>query len=602
MTIREAMNTKCAYLATARVQQIGCLTALCMLIVSVTVPASASTFEVTGPSTSADNYTVALSGCKLIPETMYCRIEERIGQAGAWTSVGSGSVEFTDKLPGQCYYRGHEYTFYIGEQNGEPYPVSNHYYTSEIQVIITGGSVPEVESYEEQRQYTYQARVGFINSDTHTDLYVRRTSGGTPQNGSIDSVILMANGDGTFYKYLPSVAQDAEATSLPVANVDFQLDDINADGFVDVLVKNLNSVIPGALNQIVFAPGEMYSSNPKGVRKMDSELTDLSNELMSFYSDDNYFEDVKVVDVYPAHWDYDYECYFGWNSRRQRNVYQCEWISVWVAEEIVTTYPGRSNDAVDFWEKLQSYRNGTVVFQDVVDIVESVLGVEIGIPSACFDFPGQFVSIDDDVECQGIQLGQVILALSRTEQEADDYFGRPPGKVYVTAHKILSITWGEWQNIGPNIYHSAIEYRPIDITLPVQNPITEMLIYSAECLPKEICYTSSGDGKLTKGYRRLEDLPQVNLTVAVVEAEPTVLLLLKSGFTNYNDCLKYRYKPSTSSPQGYNSNSFTAGLLNYSTAVPDFSVAQIPVSSMSAFPGGGVPVPSIHFSDPPPCE
>ena len=106
----------------------------------------------------------------MIPETVYCRIEERIGQSGAWTNVGSGPASFTDKSPGQYYYRGHEYTFYIGEQNGEPFPVANHYYTSEIQVIVTGGTVPEVESYEEQRQYTYEGRTWFINGDNHTDL------------------------------------------------------------------------------------------------------------------------------------------------------------------------------------------------------------------------------------------------------------------------------------------------------------------------------------------------------------------------------------------------------------------------------------------------
>ena len=54
-------------------------------------------------------------------------------------------------------------------------------------------SMPTLDPLDVQRSYQYEIRRGDLNGDGRKDIYLRRTSGGNPNNGVINKTIITQN-------------------------------------------------------------------------------------------------------------------------------------------------------------------------------------------------------------------------------------------------------------------------------------------------------------------------------------------------------------------------------------------------------------------------
>ena len=74
------------------------------------------------------------------------------------------------------------------------------------------------------------------NGDGRWDLFVRRVAGGTAGNGVLEKVLLLQQSNGRFASQVPTSAQTATGRSWPAAAATLDVRDVNADGFVDVVL------------------------------------------------------------------------------------------------------------------------------------------------------------------------------------------------------------------------------------------------------------------------------------------------------------------------------------------------------------------------------
>jgi len=545
------------------------------IVVSLLSAAPALALDVDAPEHADGNYTVTFSGCLNLPTTVYCRLEERVGTQGAWTNVpaSSGSAVFTNKPEGEYFYRAHEFTFYEVIVGGEPTPIFEHFYSAEARVIVHDGPIPVPGSIEEQLHYTYETRVGDLNGDSLSDILVKRTSGGEAQDGSIDAVILQAIAGGIFTEIVPSAAQLLEAESWQEVAIAIILDDLNADGFLDVFLKDLSSTITGALDQMIYAPGEIFPSGPKGIKAVDTNLVDFVEDAFGLYVDDDYFEDNAVV-VDDGYWHQTWECIWVYNYIEHFWDIECELVFEWV-EVFVTEYPGMNSDAIDIWNAIEDYENGQGDYQAVLTLFQSILDVEVGNDSDCDELILNIPEVEDEEDCKALSISAALAAVRRSlEAYGGPFkpFGRETDTVYVTAHRFFGIRYLP--------FHTAIEYR---------DPISyEYTTISAECDTTECAFT----GLLVSDLGRDTDEPQHNLTLgAVTSAEAPSVYFLKLLLHNsyYRDCLDYDAIPDGLPGTGYNSNSYTAGIILATGGLSEYDLTLIT--------GGETPVPSIYFDE-----
>ena len=534
------------------------------------------------PDFTDGNYTVTYSGClNLQPGTIYCQLEERVGTGGNWnvvTSYPQTTAAFSGKPEGEYFYRAHEYIFVMGGNPYEPEPIFSHYYSQEVRVFVTYDPIPVPDTIEDQLNYTYETRIGDIDGDGLDDIFLDRTSGGDVGNGSLDAVILQNLGNGSFTPLVPTSTQLTQVSGWQIAAVQLIFDDLNADGYLDVLLKSLGSVVSGALDQMLFAPSEILAYQPKGIRDVDSHLEDFVNDVAAYQLNDNYFAENAVL-VESGYWNWEVICYFIY--------WYGEWelfceppYPVWV-EYSYYDYSNFSSEAVDVWQAVENFENGTGLYQAIWEIFEAIFGVEIAGDSFCTDVILTHHEIENEDDCKGLSISAALEAVRRAiaqlEAEPDIQFGRETGLVYVTGHRVFKI--------GP--YHTAVEYR-----IPVLGIPTTI---SASCHITP-CLTSLG--RLESGLDRPTDLPSLNTKVAVVNSVLPPLVYfekLKEARVKYRDCLRYGTEPAATVVADYNSNSFTAGIIMAEGGIPDFTGTGF--GSMSYFIGGETPVPSIEFTD-----
>ena len=141
----------------------------------------------------------------------------------------------------------------------------------------------------------YAVRSGDFNGDGRIDLYVKHSptfilipmddlSIPVPrQRTEIDAFLLQQTATGAFslVSSLTS-AQHATLAQWPQAALERALGDFNADGRVDMLIKGVSSVAPGAADPMVFAPLAPRGP-PRAVRAVDVSyrkfVTDVAGRL-----------------------------------------------------------------------------------------------------------------------------------------------------------------------------------------------------------------------------------------------------------------------------------------------------------------------------------
>ena len=153
-----------------------------------------------------------------------------------------------------------------------------------LRVTVNGA---DPDSVGTQLGYTFQAKVNSTDPAEATAIFIDRTSSATGA-GVFQDIVLQKTGN-AFQLVAPDSVAGPWST---VTSVDLVLNDINLDGFVDILVRGLGGSggpIAGALDQIVYAPGHRGGS-VGNVRAVDSSLTDFLSEVSSWTQNPMFFE------------------------------------------------------------------------------------------------------------------------------------------------------------------------------------------------------------------------------------------------------------------------------------------------------------------------
>ena len=530
--------------------------------------ASAYTPPPTAPALSATgSYSVSWSlqcssGCLAL------WLEERIG-GGAFASVSGGSPKaFSGKPAGQYSYR-------LGRiVGGYPMPYYMEYST-EITVNV-GAALPPLDPLLTQRSYQYQTRVGDADYDGRHDLFIQRVSGGVPNNGVLDQLIVQQTATpGQYVLVPPSAAQAAAAATWPVSSAQVAVEDINVDGFVDVTVKGVAGALgaPGAANLIVYSPGAPFAATPKGMRTVDASVLQFVGNMLDYEIDQNYFVSNAPYVYYTA--------YYTWSTCGGGGVVS-DWyywdagsgcISVYqYVSGYYQDYSVFSSAALAISDSAASEASGQTSPTAAVDAIdraaEGVFKTPIGGwgMEEVLGATGEHTNPDAR---RALEVFYSILGAARADAEevhatkAPSQTPRVFGTVYVTGHHVFGL--------GP--IHTAIEYTS------VYRPTTTVSAGPEGTLPY-----------LVSRPNRPSDTSALNMVLGTVndpqsasgEAYFAELLLADA---NYDDDLRYALFPVASA--SYNSNSYVRGLID--------ATGGVTTVNLSSLVGGDKPVPASKF-------
>lgn len=305
------------------------------------------------PATSSSGaYTVSYS-CS---SQAICHLEERVGTGGTWSYVGQGgSFSVSGKSPGQYYYRVVAITLF--EWGGGGYGFGGMETSAEhLVTVVTGGTTSTGDSYADQMGYNYTARRGDLNFDGRQDLFIERTSGGSYGNGVIDRLILQQSSSGTFTAVVPSASQASAASTWTPVSVEIELKDANLDGFIDLVLHELASAIPGALGQLIFSSGQQSISSPAGLVAITPAFSKFVKEVDSFAQDPNYFY-ANAPLVYVPVYGLVYSCQWYWDRGWYRS---CGFSVGLVGYQIAYDFSGYDQDAVAIGDSFQTVVNGSL--------------------------------------------------------------------------------------------------------------------------------------------------------------------------------------------------------------------------------------------------
>jgi hypothetical protein len=536
--------------------------------------AGAYTAPPTAPAWSANgSYSVSWSN-QCGPDCAGQWLEERAG-AGAFVSVGSVSpTTFSGKPAGQYGYRVGRLlvAFY------DPYYFSVNYtvdYSAEVTVNVTAVQ-PTVDPLLTQRSYQYQARVGDIDYDGRKDLLVQRVAGGTAGNGVLDQLLVrQTSTPGQYALVPPTAAQAAVASAWPVSSARVAVEDINVDGFVDVVLKGVASAlnVPGARDLIVYSPGQIGSSTPKGMRLVDDDLVRFVGNTLDYMVDRQFFET-------HVSWTYVYLEYYwstcgGGPTISGDPFFVSDPGCIAVYQVTYGYYPDYSQfagAAVSVASTADKVADGQLSASAGIDEIdraaEGVFKIQIG-GWGMEQVLGSTGEHTDPNVRRALEVFWAILGAARANAaevptvEAPPQVPRAFDVVYLTGHHLFGV--------GP--LHTALEYT---------SAVRATTVISAG--PK------GAVPNLVSELNRVSDLAPLNMTLGTVSDPGNPLaasyfLELLATDAKYDDDLLYAAVPVL--PGVYNSNSYVSGLLNATGGVPTID--------MNAFVGGGKPVPVSEF-------
>jgi hypothetical protein len=450
------------------------MVALCLLC-GLSNVAQAS--QPTAPSVTGPDYSVTYSNGY---GALYMYLYEKYGASGTWQyvheSVNGATVGFTNKPSGDYYYVTSEQFVYYDEYW---FPYYYWWQSPETRVTVTGAP-PNVDSLATQNLYTYETRRGDINGDGQLDLFVRRTSGGTAGNGTIDSVILQNTSSGTFTNVVPSAAQASTASAWPAIAAELSLSDFNLDGFMDIVLKNLGNVISGAVGQIIVAPGQNFGLVPQGLVPMNANFTKFANEVGNWIADPTWYANDALANGYyyyqPVYQQVQYCQYYPYYDvdGTYYDYYYCWYEYVIVDYYLVIDYSiydldgrqfaGSFGVGADGWP-VPDIAPGSTNARTIDQVLQRVFGVRFG--RGQLDTPcSHALAYDADIQipCNNDVIGQIILAAVATLTDRGSCRPLTPGEMggaTVEGLVILNIggvrvcnqgflIFGRWQIMAPN--------------------------------------------------------------------------------------------------------------------------------------------------------
>jgi hypothetical protein len=588
------MEQSLAYLARCLAAWI-CSTAISSIAVAQTYPA-----PVAGSVTGGSFEVSYLPNCTGIPYEVVCAftyLQEREGSGGQWKSVSSsgGSVAFVDKPQGSYSYR-----VYLGFY--DPRQTLYFLYSPEITVFVS--SEGRRADIREQMAYRYAVTQGDSNGDGRLDLYLHRTKGGAPRDGTIDRLVLRQSNDGSsFVPEVPSDAVASFAAGWPQASVDAIVGDVNVDGYVDVTLSRMSAVAGGADDQIVFASGEPGVAEPLAVRAFDDGLGEFTSNMLDYFADQRFFSDnapryfYRITFWYAycdprfesstelLYWDYYWDYFAGYHSG-------C-YIDYFSIQGIFQDFSMFSDEAVMFWVNDQDARNGYIDEEEALDgvevAIEGLLGTAIG-GWPMEEILGPEGEHTDPFVRRGIEIGQSVLGQARggrnstTSRLIPPQIERLPDNIYITGHPLA---------FARSRGHLALEFVDSEV---VSVPYIGSTI-SAE--PENNNFFNFG--KLIARDDRPSDSPLLNYYVGSLEPLNTSKLdywtnYLRARHANYmalpySELVTYALVPSASAGT-FNSNSYISGVSQDS---PSNATIDVPFGIGARYPGWNGPVPDVKF-------
>jgi hypothetical protein len=512
----------------------------------------------TAPATSSSgSYTVSYAPCSNCAHWL----EEKAGDGGAWSYAGQSSVSFTGKAAGKYYYRVAYLQYYA--VSGYPLP-GDTTYGPQVSVVV-GETAPKADTLEQQLTYRYQVRRGDLNADGRMDLFVERTAGGTAGNGALEAVFLLQQSSGRFLAQVPTAAQRTAARNWPAASAQLILRDVNADGYVDIVLQGVAGAVgaSGAMNQIVYSPAKALSQAPLGVRAVDASLKTFARNVHSYLADPDYFVNTAPTQVVTVTY-WDIWCTYGYDyGDYTASVPLCYW-TPYTVTTVVQDFSGFDQKAVSIWADESSiYANGQTRTKGL-DSIEATVEQVLTVPVGGWDLSGrsgEAGSLDERDYRRGFELFVSLLGVGVAEAQEPP---RRANTVYVTGRRIVG--WLPFM-------HTALEYNRSTVSA-----------YDSDS-------RTLGNGVLVSEKNWVGDLPHLMMTLGTAARTSTTpsayWSVILAADTRYRDNLPY--SPTPRAGQGrYNSNGYVHGILRATGGSASVD--------MNRFTGGNVPVPSSAFN------
>ena len=396
------------------------------------------------PGTANGSYTVTSYGCVASSGSCMAHwLEERAGSGSAWTAVNT--TTFTNKAPGSYMYR-------TVELHCDAYGACFSQFSSAITVTVVAGSGTPPVALEEQLQYRYRVRQGNVVGDSRTDLLIERLPGSTAGSGTLDAVMLQQVGAGSFQAVVPNASQ-RNTSAWQTSNLSVVVEDMNADGYADVAVRNIAAVIPGAEDQIVFAPGSPWGTSPLGVRAIDASLRRFSGDIVDYMTNNNHFVDNAPLKVEIVHVPYPY-CPYG-TYGDYGDPYSCFPILVPIYY-VSPDFSSFDDDAVGIWRDEAAIAEGDLPaatgVERIAGRIEDLIGVEVGGWDMDEVF-GDDAGIEDQLERRGLEAFLAIIGIRNAHADEGDAAVAPRTEdvVYIVGRYIFGK--------GNDKLHTALLYK-----------------------------------------------------------------------------------------------------------------------------------------------
>jgi hypothetical protein len=536
------------------------------------------------PTVSDGNYTVTPNGCNEYLPGQTCVaewVEERAEPTGVFVATPG---TFTNKPPGVYAYR-----------TADMY-CDDYYWVCTTRVggavTVTVGSLPPRDPLEAQQQYAFRARTGNLVGDSGTDILIERVTGGQVGNGVIDAVILQQTAGHGFAPIVPTAAQRT-STAWMLSGLEVAAEDINVDGYVDVIVKHVASAIPGAHDQIVYSPGFPLSDTAKGVRSLDEPMARFTGNMLDYMIDNDYFLDnaplVEKLVTYVLPFCIDPYGDIGWGS-------VCFPI-VYYDYAIVPDYSVFDPSAVDIWSAEYRFAEGSWSRATAVDRISSTVAGMLGVGLGGWDLDevlGPSGPHDDPLWRKGLEAFIAIIGIGNAHaDEVAQQSDKAPRQIE-RASDVIYITGRYVFGTGVNKLHSSVYYRVPGTSLPRW--------VSAFDTDDSIL----GDGKLIGRTNDLRDRPILMRFTLGTVIPPTGVTAYSHFFTNILPAhAHYRALPLSSLPDydaipelppcggcaGRNSNGYVHGLVSASGG----RASALPPLNFNDLVGWEYPVERYYF-------